>query len=118
MGMTGLQFRKRMPMSVLFIRQIMVMHMRMRDGMGVGCAIMGMSKCVGVFMGMITQQSICYHKRRTRKHDDKGQTIAPGKLLTKEYKRQKGSDKGRDCVIRACFCCAQLVLGAHIEEDT
>ena len=55
MGMTGLQFRKRMPMSVLFIRQIMIMHMRMRDCVGVRYAIMGMSKCVGVFMGMITQ---------------------------------------------------------------
>ena len=62
MRMTTFKLLKRVPMSVLPIREIMIVSMRVRNRMRVRYAVMGMRKGMDMFMRMAVQQGVCYDK--------------------------------------------------------
>lgn len=64
--------------AVLIIRQIMIMFMRMCNGMSMCCFIMCMSESVLMFMHMMSDQGICNNKCRSCSHDRQRSDIHPG----------------------------------------
>ena len=77
----SLKFLYRMMMTVFLIRDIVIMSMGMRHGMGVSRSVMGMGKGMTVRMDVMRDQSVDHDEEGTGGHHQKGDEIHPGEFL-------------------------------------
>jgi hypothetical protein len=89
-----LQILQTVSVTVIVFRDVVVMIMRMDHCMGMGGAVMGMGKSMGMHVHVVPYHGIHDHKDRSCDHDDQGRHIGQCQGFPQKKEGQESPYKG------------------------